>query len=106
MPLTPSLQSCNAMPHSPIFPARQVLAKSRGRGRECSDESPHLHASLPGSLAGSVILEISGWSRWFSLADCRQLFESNTLSYPSFMLMQQDTQKVVDLLEGKVVLIV
>ena len=79
------MQRRNAMPHSPIFPACRALAKA-GAGAANVLMGQHLHASLPGSLATSTIPEASGWEHSFSLANCRQLFETDVLSHSSFML--------------------
>lgn len=85
VPLTPSMQRRNAMPHSPIFPACRAQAKA-GAGAAIVLMKPASSRQPPRFLGCFNDPKASGWEQWFSLANCRQPFKGDVLSHSSFVL--------------------
>lgn len=103
MPLTPSMQRRNAMPHSPIFPARRALAKA-GAGAASVLMKPVSARQPPRSL-GCFNDPRDQWLG--ALAQPCQLSTAvQERRVVAFKLCVDVEGRDVDALEGKVVLMV
>lgn len=103
VPLTPSMQRRNAMPHSPIFPACRAQAKA-GAGAANVLMKP-ASARQPPRFLGCLSDSRGQWLGAFS-QPCQLSIAVQERRVVAFKLCVNVEGRVVDVSEGKVVLIV